>query len=99
REDPPDAASWVSSAACSHRTASPLVVAAARPVILKPPIGIFARAGDCPSRVKQFAKPFAKSVIVLFCTVDEMVVPVTTGFPATRVNPPIPLNGMLIPRR
>jgi hypothetical protein len=33
------------------------------------------------------------SLIVLFCTVDDITVPVTTGLPATAVNTPAPLKG------
>src|SRR6185369_4310461 len=35
--------------------------------------------------------------MVLFCVTELMFVPVTTGFPATSVNEPVPENGMLLP--
>jgi hypothetical protein len=38
----------------------------------------------------------ATSLMVLFCTVELIVVPVTTGLPAGKLYVPEPLNGMSV---
>lgn len=80
---------------CETRGASVAAVAPPNVVNLKPPSVIFPVGVVCPSFVKQLVRPFvAMSVSVLFAQVLEMVVPVTTGLPAIRVNVPEPLNAI-----
>ena len=63
---------------------------------LKPDIGMLAVTVVCPSLQMTLDRPLvAMSDRVLFAHVEEIVVPVTTGFPEARLKDPEPLNDIL----
>ena len=73
---------------CETLAASVATVPAPRPVILKFESGMLAVTVCVPSFKRQVESPVAISERVLFAQVEEIVVPVTTGFPEARLNTP-----------
>src|SRR3990167_10580110 len=56
------------------------------PVSLKPPIGMFPVKTWVPSFRMQVERPVAKSAVKELNAVDEITVPVTTGWPAVLIE-------------
>ena len=72
--------------------ASPDVVAVPTLVSLNPPSLMLAVGVVCPSFVIAVDRPVAKSAVSELNAVDEMTVPVTTGWPALLIwKVPLPL--------
>ncbi len=72
------------------------MVATPIPVILKPPIGMFAVGVVWPSLVMQVERPVAKSALSWFATVELIVVPVTKGSPVPEMTKvPEPLKELI----